>query len=67
MSAGGFIVTINSSSTPGSVEIYSGSCKTTWIRNPIDVMFVAYQLNTGVVVFSDFIVRLRYLSDSRLG
>jgi hypothetical protein len=64
-SADGRIVMINLSSTTGSVEIYSGSCKTTWIRISIDVMFVAYQLNTGAVVFSDFIVRLRCLADSR--
>jgi hypothetical protein len=53
ISAGGRIVMINLSSTPGSFEIYSGSCKTTWIRISFDVILVACQLKTGAVVFSD--------------
>ena len=64
-SAGGRIVMINLSSTPGSFEIYRGSWKTIWIRIFVDVMFAACQLNTGAVVFSDFIVSFRCLADSR--
>ena len=49
--AGGSIVITNLSSEPGWFEIYRGSLKTNWIRISVDVMFEAYQLKTGIVVF----------------
>ena len=65
MSAGGIIWTINLSSTPAEVEINSGLCNSNWIMICVDVMFVAYQVNSAAVVFSDSMVKFRCLGDSK--
>ncbi len=65
-SAGGSIWISNLSNTPGEVEIYSGSWNYNCILISVEVMFVARQLNTGAVVFSDFMVKFRCLADSKL-
>ena len=65
VSAGGSIWTIKLSNTPDEVEINSGSCNSNWIVICVDVMFVACQVNTGAVVFSDFMVKFRCLADSK--
>ena len=65
MSEGGSIWIINLSSTPTEVEINRGSCNSSWIMICVDVMLVACQVNTAAVVFSDFMVKLRCLADSK--
>ncbi len=65
MSAGGIIWTINLSSNPAEVEINSGLCNSNCIMICVDVMLVAYQVNTAAVVFSDSMVKFRCLADSK--
>ena len=66
LSAGGSILTINLSNTPAEVEIKSGFLNSNWIMICVEEMFLACQLNTAVVVFSDFMVKLKCFVDSKL-